>query len=121
MQQAVQAYKTVANETSSSRDLEATLLLASAARFQAIQNGWDHRKAELNGALLFNRKLWAIFIAAVTRDDSPLPTEIRRNVTSLGLFVINRTLKLTSNPQADGLGALININCKLASGLQSKA
>jgi flagellar protein FlaF len=118
--QAAQAYKNVANETSSSRDLEANLLLRSAARFQAIHDGWDRRKAELNEALLFNRKLWTIFIDAVTRDDSPLPAEIRRNVASLGLFVINRTIKLTGNPQPDGLGTLININCKIACGLQSK-
>ena len=121
MQHGAQAYKNVAKETSSTRELEATLLLKSAARFQAIRDGWDRRKVELNDALLFNRKLWTVFLDAVTRDDNPLPIAVRQNVASLGLFVISRTINLTSNPQPDGLGTLININRKIASGLRAKA
>jgi flagellar protein FlaF len=117
---AAQAYKNVAKETASARDLEASLLLKSAAQFQAIRDSWERRKLELNEALLFNRKLWTIFLASVTRDDNPLPAEIRQSVTSLGIFVLNRTMKLTSNPQPDGLGTLININRKIASGLRNK-
>jgi flagellar protein FlaF len=120
MQHAVRTYKNVANETSSARELEANLLLRSAAQFQAIRDAWDSRKAELNDALLFNRKLWTFFLASITRDDNPLPAEIRRNVASLGIFVINRSIKLTSDPKPDGLGSLININRELAAGLQSK-
>ena len=121
MQHAAQAYKNVAKETASARDLEASLLLKSAARFQAICDGWDRRKVELNDALLFNRKLWTFFLDSVTRDDNPLPIAIRQNVASLGLFVISRTINLTSNPQPDGLGTLININRKIASGLRAQA
>jgi len=120
MQQGAQAYKNVANETSSARELEASLLLRSAAQFQAIRDGWERRKLELNEALLFNRKLWTLFLASVTRDDNPLPIDIRQNVANLGLFVINRTINLTSNPQPDGLGTLININRNIASGLRSR-
>ena len=121
MQNAAQAYKKVANETLSARDLEASLLLRSAARFQAIHDGWDHHKIELNEALLFNRKLWTFFVASVTREDNPLPIDIRQNVASLGMFVINRTIKLTGDPQPEGLGTLININRQIASGLRSRA
>jgi flagellar protein FlaF len=120
MQHAAQAYKNVANEIASARELEAILLLRAAARFQAIRDTWDRRRAELSEALLFNRKLWSIFLATVTRDDNPLPVEIRRNVASLGIFTLNQTLRLTSNPQPDGLDTLININRRIASGLQSK-
>jgi flagellar protein FlaF len=121
MQHASQAYKKIANETSSARDLEASLLLRSAARFQAICDGWDRRKIELNEALLFNRRLWTFFIASVSRDDNPLPIDIRQNVASLGVFVINRTIKLTSDPKPEGLGTLININRRIASGLRGQA
>ncbi len=121
MQHAAQAYKNVAKETASARDLEASLLLKSAAQFQVIRDGWDRRKVDLNDALLFNRKLWTFFIDAVTRDDNPLPIVIRQNVANLGLFVIGRTIALASNPQPDGLGTLININRKIASGLRAKA
>lgn len=121
MQTAAQAYKKTANETSSARDLEADLLLRSAARFQAIQDAWDRRNSELKDALLFNRKLWTFFLSSVTRDDNPLPIDIRKNVASLSVFVINRTLRLTSDPQPEGLGTLININRHIASGLRSHA
>ncbi len=121
MQHAAQAYKNVANEIASARELEATLLLRSAARFQAISDSWDRRSAELGDALLFNRRLWTIFLASVTREDNPLPAEIRRNVANLGIFVLKRTLRLATNPQPDGLGTLININRRLASGLRCKA
>ena len=112
-----QAYKKIANETASARELEATLLLRSAARFQAIREAWDIRHPELNDALLFNRKLWTIFIDAITRDDNPLPSDVRQNVATLGVFVINRTIKLTGDPQPEGLGSLININREIAAGL----
>jgi flagellar protein FlaF len=118
---AQQAYKKTANETASARELEANLLLRSAAQFQAIREAWDIRKPELNDALLFNRKLWTIFIDAITRDDNPLPSDIRQNVASLGVFVINRTIKLTGDPQPDGLGSLININREIAAGLLCRA
>ena len=121
MQRAAQAYQRVANEIGSARDLEANLLLRSAARFQAIRDGWDCRKFEIGDALLQNRTLWMILLASVTNDDNPLPAEIRQNVANLGIFVINRTIKLTINPQPDALDVLININRELATGLKSHA
>ena len=116
-QAAAKAYGNAAKETSSARDLEANLLLRSAARIQSIRDGWDGRKAELGDALLFNRRLWTIFIDSLLRDDNPLPAEIRRNVVSLGVFVINRTIKLSGEPKPEGLNTLININRELAAGL----
>ena len=54
------------------------------------------------------------------RDDNPLPAEIRRNVVSLGVFVLNRTIKLTGEPKPEGLSTLININRELAAGLLAR-
>jgi flagellar protein FlaF len=121
MQHAVQTYKNVANETSSARELEASLLLKSAARIQSIRDGWEGRKTELADALLFNRKLWTIFLDSILRDDNPLPIEVRQNVCSLSVFVINRTIKLSGDPRPEGLGSLININRQLAAGLLGRA
>jgi flagellar protein FlaF len=118
---AAQIYKKVANETSSNRELEANLLLRSAARFQSIRDGWDRGQSDLNAALLFNRRLWTFFIDAITREDNPLPVEVRRNLASLGVFVINRTIKLTGDPKPEGLGSLIVINRELAAGLLGRA
>src|SRR5471030_462530 len=117
---AAHVYGNVSKEISSARDLEANLLLRSAARIQSIRDGWEGRKAELNDALLFNRRLWTIFLDSIMREDNPLPAEIRRNVVSLGVFVINRTIKLTGEPKPEGLNTLININRELAAGLRSE-
>ncbi|MEP7030399.1 MAG: flagellar biosynthesis regulator FlaF [Pseudolabrys sp.] len=117
---AAKAYSNVAKEISSARDLEAELLLRSAARFQSIRDGWEGQKAELGEALLFNRRLWTIFMGSLMRDDNPLPAEIRRNVVSLGVFVMNRTIKLTGEPKPEGLNTLININRELAAGLLAR-
>ena len=121
MQHSAQTYKNVANETSSARELEASLLLKSAARIQTIHDGWEGRKTELADALLFNRKLWTIFLDSILRDDNPLPIEVRQNVCSLSVFVINRTIKLSGDPKPEGLGSLININRQLAAGLLGRA
>ena len=66
MQNAAQAYGMVARQIADPRALEADLLLKAAARLQAIHDGWDTKRAELDGALLYNRKLWAIFLTSVT-------------------------------------------------------
>jgi flagellar protein FlaF len=96
-------------------------LLRSAARIQSIRDGWEGRKSELDDALLFNRRLWTIFLDSIMREDNPLPAEIRRNVISLGMFVINRTIKLTGEPKPEGLNSLITINRELAAGLRGGA
>jgi len=117
MQNAAQAYSAVAKQIVNPRELEADLLLKAASRLQAIHDAWDRRKAELNEALLYNRKLWSIFLSSVTGPDHPLPAAIRQNVANLGLFVMNRTLSLQSDPRREQLGSLININRELAAGL----
>jgi len=120
MQNAAQAYRAVAKEIANPRELEADLLLKAAARLQAVQDGWDRRKSELDAALLFNRKLWSIFLTSVTGPDHPLPVAIRQNVANLGLFVINQTMAITGDPQRERLGPLININREIAAGLLGK-
>ena len=121
MQRAAQAYGNVSKQTSAPRELEANLLLKAAAQFQAITEKWDDGKAELNDALLFNRKLWTIFLTSVTSEENSLPIEVRQNVANLGLFVLNQTLAMTGDPQPERLGSLININRQIAAGLLGRA
>jgi flagellar protein FlaF len=101
--------------------LEATLLLKAASRLQAIGDSWDRNKDDLDSALLYNRKLWTVFLAAVTQKDSPLPPEIRQNVANLGVFVLKQTLALTANPRPQLLGSLITINREIAAGLLGRS
>jgi flagellar biosynthesis activator protein FlaF len=118
MQNAAHAYGKVAKQTAAPRELEASLLLRAAARLQAIRDSWDSKQSELEPALTFNRKLWSIFVSSVTREDNPLPAEIRQNIANLGLFVINRTLTFGSDRRPERLGSLISINREVAAGLR---
>ena len=117
MQHAAQAYGKVASQTSGPRELEADLLLKAAARLQAISDGWDAGRDQIDEALLYNRKLWSIFLGSVTRADNPLPAMVRQNVANLGIFVLNQTLSLIAEPKREKLGSLISINRELAAGL----
>jgi flagellar protein FlaF len=117
MHSAAKAYGTVAQQTASPRNLEAQLLLRAASRLQNVHDHWDGQRAALDQALLFNRKLWTIFLTSVTNNDNPLPTEVRQNVANIGIFVINHTLNVMGNPQPERLRSLININRQLAAGL----
>src|SRR5262245_48142154 len=104
MQNAAQVYGAVAKQIVNPRELEADLLLQAAARLQAVLDGWDRKKSELTDALLYNRKLWSIFLASVTGTEHPLPVAIRQNVANLGLFVMNQTTSIMRNPQREPLG-----------------
>jgi flagellar protein FlaF len=121
MRNAAQAYGKVAKETASPRETEASLLLRAAARLQAVRDGWDRKQGELDDALVFNRKLWSIFLTSATNDDNPLPAEIRQNITNLGIFVLQHTLSLASDRRPERLASLITINRELAAGLRAQA
>lgn len=121
MQDAANIYRKIAIQTANPRELEADLLLKAASRLQAVHDSWDRRRPELDDALLYNRKLWSIFLTSVTSSDHPLPVAIRQNVANLGLFVMNQTVSMMTNPQREHLGSLININRELAAGLLGRA
>jgi flagellar protein FlaF len=103
------------------RELEASLLLQAAARLQAVHDGWDESRGDLDAALLYNRKLWTVFLTSVTGENNPLPAEIRQNVANLGVFVLKHTLTLMTEPRRDRLNPLIDINRQIAAGLAGRA
>ena len=121
MQHAAQTYDAVAKQIAKPRELEADLLLNAAARLQAIHDGWDSRWPELDAALVYNRRLWSIFVSSATSPDNPLPPGVRQNVANLGIFVFNHTLEIMANPRPESLGSLISINRELAAGLLGRA
>jgi flagellar protein FlaF len=108
----------VARQIANPRDLEASLLLKAAARLQAVSDSWDSDRSGLDDALLYNRKLWTVFLGSITSPDTQLPAEIRQNIANLGVFIMNRTVAMLSNPQREALASLININRELAAGLR---
>jgi flagellar biosynthesis activator protein FlaF len=120
MHKATQAYGKVAQESLSGRDLEAHVLLKSAARLQRVQENWESCQGELDEALLNNRRLWTVLVTSVTDENNPLPKEIKNNITSLAMFIFNRTLNLTIDPKPQGLDILVNINRQIAAGLRER-
>jgi flagellar protein FlaF len=120
MRHAADVYGKVANQTANQRELEASLLLRAASRLQAVHDGWEGKRDDLADALLFNRRLWTIFITSVAQEDNPLPRQIREGVANLGLFVFRQTLSLIADPRPEQLGSLVNINRQVAAGLQGR-
>ena len=121
MQNAAQAYGAVARQIANPRELEADLLLKAASQLQAVYDGWDRKRSDLDLALRYNRKLWSIFLTSVSSPEHALPVAIRQNVANLGLFVMNQTITMMSNPKRESLGSLISINRELAAGLLGRA
>jgi flagellar protein FlbT len=121
MHYASNAYAKTAMETASPRALEANLLLQAAAKLQAVHDSWRDKPLGLNDALLYNRRLWAVFLDAVTSESNKLPVAVRENIGRLGVYVMAETFSLMTNPKPDHLTSIININRGIAAGLRDKA
>ena len=85
---------------------------------KAVQDQWDTDRSDLDAALAYNRKLWTILASSATEDDSPLPADLRRNISLIAIFIFNRSLDLIIEPKREDLGVLIEINRNIAAGLQ---
>ena len=118
-QQGALAYQQVAQQTVAPRDLEADLLSRAAGRFQRIRDNWEDNGNDLHDALMFNRKLWTVFITSVTDEQCPHEDSLRQNVANLGIFVMNQTREILQEPAREKLDTLININRQLAAGLRA--
>jgi flagellar protein FlaF len=71
--------------------------------------------------LLFNRKLWSIFMSDALRDENnPQPLEMRQQIANIGMFVLTQTAALQLNPQPEHFKSLIEINRNLAAGLSGR-
>jgi flagellar protein FlaF len=118
MHYASKAYAQTAKETASPRQLEANLLLKAAAKLQAVHESWHEEPTGLNEALIYNRRLWTVFIDSVIDGDNALPLSVRQNIANLGIFVMGETFSLMTRPKPDHLLSLININRGIAAGLR---
>jgi flagellar protein FlaF len=81
---------------------------------------WDHTDAGLDDALLFNRKLWSIFVGDAMNDQNPESIEIRQNIANIGIFVLTQCTALQQVRQVEHLQALIDINRNIAAGLSGR-
>ena len=118
---AASAYARVATTTASPRDIEAQTLLKAANKLQDAVNNADPLSEQTMQALMFNRKLWTIFLSEAMRDENPQPIEVRQKIANIGVFVLTQTAALQLSPQFEHFLPLIEINRNIAAGLSGRA
>jgi flagellar biosynthesis activator protein FlaF len=118
---AASAYARVASNTSSPRDIEAQALLKAANKLQDVMINSDASFKQASDALIFNRKLWSIFLSEALRDGNPHSLDVRQNMANLGVFVLTHTAALQISPQREHFKILIDINRNIAAGLSGRA
>ncbi len=116
-----QAYARVSQTTSSPRSIEAQALLKAARQLQEVKESWNGADQRLAEALLFNRRLWSIFLSAAQSPDNQQTLEIRERIANIGIFVMNQTVAMQAEPAPEKLKSLIEINCNIAAGLSGRA
>ena len=120
MSHAAQAYARTSQTTASPREIEAQALLKAARQLQEVQANWTGPDQKMYKALLFNRRLWSIFLSAVEDNDNPNSLEVRQNIANIGVFVIKQTIEMQMDPDPAKLQSLIDINCNIAAGLSGR-
>ncbi len=120
MSHAAKAYARTSQTTASPREIEAQALLRAARQLQEVQTNWTGPDKNMYNALLFNRRLWSIFMSAVEENNNPQPLEVRQNIANIGVFVLKRTIEIQMDPDPAKLKSLIDINCNIAAGLSGR-
>jgi flagellar protein FlaF len=118
---AAQAYARVANVTASPREVEAQALLMAANKLNAVMTNADATLGQISEALMFNRKLWTIFLSEAQRDENPHSLDVRQNIANISVFVLSQTAALQVSPQREHFRSLIEINRNIAAGLSGRA
>ncbi|MBI5264100.1 MAG: flagellar biosynthesis regulator FlaF [Bradyrhizobium sp.] len=117
---AATAYARVATTTASPREIEAQVLLKAANKLQQAVDNADPISDQTKQALLYNRKLWTIFLSEAMRDENPQPLDVRQRIANISMFVLTQTAALQVSPQFDHFRPLIEINRNIAAGLSGK-
>ena len=120
MSQAAQAYTRTSQATAPPREIEAQALLMAARKLMDVQTNWTGPDNKMHKALLFNRRLWTIFMTAADTNDNQQPVQVRQQIANIGYFVMQRTVEMQMNPDPVKLKSLIDINCNIAAGLAGK-
>jgi len=117
---ATQAYARTSQTTASPREIEAQALLKAARQLQEVQANWTGPDKNMHKALLFNRRLWSIFMTEAEANENPHPLEVRQQIANIGMFVLTRTVEMQLDPDPAKLKPLIDINCNIAAGLAGR-
>jgi flagellar biosynthesis activator protein FlaF len=117
---AANAYARVATTTASPRDIEAQTLLKAANKLQEAINNNDPLSEQTKQALMYNRKLWTIFLSEAMREGNPQPIDVRQKIANIGVFVLSQTAALQLSAQFEHFKPLIEINRNIAAGLSGR-
>jgi flagellar protein FlaF len=120
MSHAAQAYARTSQTTATPREIEAQALLKAARQLQEVQTNWTGPDKKMHNALLFNRRLWSIFLTEAEHNGNPHSLEVRQQIANIGLFVLTRTIEIQLDPAPEKLKSLIDINCNIAAGLAGR-
>ncbi len=91
-------------------------LIQAAKRLDDAQRQPDDKDGLLAAARL-NWKLWTIIQADVLDDESLLPLDVRQNLLNLSNFIDKHTIGFITEPDAQKIPTLIEINKNIAAGL----
>ena len=119
---ALNAYKSVEKATVSGRETEARVLTEAAIKLRTCQKKWDDgdRSQLLDDALDYNKRIWTIFQAELSKEDNPLPDHIKLDLLRLSSFIDKRMFEMMAAPASEKLAILIKINENIAAGLRGQ-
>ena len=106
MSHAAQAYSRT-SETAPPREIEAQALLKAARQLRDVQTNWAGPDKNMHKALLFNRRLWSIFMSAAETNDNPQPVEVRQNIANIAVFDTEDEVIVRANATEYGLCAYV--------------
>jgi flagellar protein FlaF len=115
------AYKEAQKTGMSEREIEAAVLMKSAAMLKQCQSHWNESMSDgsLDKALRYDQQVWTVFQIAITDKSSPLPDDLKQSILKLSVFVDRRIFEVMCYPEPKKIDILININRNLAMGLRS--
>jgi flagellar protein FlaF len=94
--------------------------LGEASRRLALAAKTDDKGESLREALRLNQRLWAIFQAALSEQDCPLPQGIRDNVLALSVMIDRHMMARLADLDGSKIGPILDINRAIAEGLAAK-
>ena len=123
LQNALNSYQSVNNETMSERETEARVLTQGALKLIHCQKNWQmpERNDLLDQALKYNQRIWSIFQVEVAKEENPLPSNIKLNIMQLSRFIDKRIFDAMAFPEPEKLSIIIRINQNIAAGLRGSA
>lgn len=116
----LEVYKAAQKESASGREIEALALTNAALKLRKCQVDWDFedRDGKRSSALKSNQRIWSILQSELAKEDNPLPTQLKKDLLTLSLFVDKRTFEVMAFPSPEKLDMLIRINLNIAAGLR---